>query len=97
MLGLDVAVDLVLDPNAVAPTPAPTPAPPVEPKPDPEPAGPSPRERAAAVVAEEDATSVPAADDIASEDDPDADGDLSGLALVQRELGGTVMTEYDNG
>ena len=30
-------------------------------------------------------------------DDPDADGDLSGLALVQRELGGTVMTEYDNG
>ena len=97
VLGLDVAVDLVLDPNAVAPTPAPTPAPPVEPKPDPEPAGPSPRERAAAVVAEEDATSVPAADDIASEDDPDADGDLSGLALVQRELGGTVMTEYDNG
>ena len=27
----------------------------------------------------------------------DADGDLSGLALVQRELGATVMTEYDNG
>ena len=32
-----------------------------------------------------------------SDDDDDADGDLSGLALVQRELGATVVTEYDNG
>jgi hypothetical protein len=62
-----------------------------------EPTGPSPRERAQAAVAEEEATQVAPAEDVASDDDPDADGDLSGLALVQRELGGTVMTEYDNG
>jgi hypothetical protein len=50
-----------------------------------------------AVVAEERATHVEPDDDVVSADDPDAEGDLSGLALVQRELGGTVMTEYDNG
>ncbi|MFN8157739.1 MAG: DNA polymerase III subunit gamma and tau [Candidatus Nanopelagicales bacterium] len=94
---LDVEVDLVLDPS-VSDAPA-APAAPPPPDPAPEPArptesGPSARERAAAVVAEEP---VPDDDDDVSVDDPDAEGDLSGLALVQRELGGTVMTEYDNG
>jgi DNA polymerase-3 subunit gamma/tau len=99
VLHLDVEVDLVLDPGAATvaaaaaertavPVPAPTPATPV---------GPSPRERATARVAEERATQTEPVDDVVSADDPDADGDLSGLALVQRELGGTVMTEYDNG
>ena len=50
-----------------------------------------------AVVAEEKANHVEPEEDVVSSDDPDAEGDLSGLALVQRELGGTVMTEYDNG
>jgi DNA polymerase-3 subunit gamma/tau len=60
--------------------------------------GPSARERAAAAVAEEEASTVAPADDVASEDDDDVeDSDLTGLALVQRELGATVMTEYDNG
>ena len=59
--------------------------------------GPSARARAEALVAEEIATTVAPADDIARDDDDDAaDSGLSGLALVQRELGGTVMTEYDN-
>jgi len=49
------------------------------------------------VVAEEKANQVEPEEDVVSSDDPDAEGDLSGLALVQRELGGTVMTEYDNG
>ena len=92
---LDVEVDLVLDPSLAD---SPPPAAPPAPDPAPEPArptesGPSARERAAAVVAEEP---TPADDDV-SVDDPDAEGDLSGLALVQRELGGTVMTVYDNG
>lgn len=96
---LDVEIDLVLDPSvsaepAAAPAAAAAPAPAPEPEPvRPTESGPSARERAAAVVAEE----APPADDDVSVDDPDAEGDLSGLALVQRELGGTVMTEYDNG
>ena len=102
VLHLDVDLDLVLDPEkaasaavvaaAAAAEPAAIPIPaPVEA------AGPSPRERGMAVVAEERATRVEPDDDVVSADDPDAEGDLSGLALVQRELGGTVMTEYDNG
>jgi DNA polymerase-3 subunit gamma/tau len=102
VLHLDVDLDLVLDPEkaasaavvaaAAAAEPAAIPIPaPVEA------AGPSPRERGMAVVAEERATHVEPDDDVVSADDPDAEGDLSGLALVQRELGGTVMTEYDNG
>jgi ribosomal protein L12E/L44/L45/RPP1/RPP2 len=95
VLRLDVDIDVVLDPSAAAPaTPAPAAAAPAPPA---EPSGPSPRERAQAAVAEQDATQVAPAEDVVSDDDPDADGDLSGLALVQRELGGTVMTEYDNG
>jgi DNA polymerase-3 subunit gamma/tau len=104
VLHLDVDVDLVLDPDkaasaaaaaaVVAGAPSPTPVPAA---PAPVPAGPSARERANAVVAEEKANHVEPEEDVASSDDPDADGDLSGLALVQRELGGTVMTEYDNG
>jgi DNA polymerase-3 subunit gamma/tau len=96
VLRLDLDVDLVLDPGA-APMPAATPEP--EPEPAPEaPSGPSPRERAQAAVAEEQATTVAPEADVASEDDPDVDDSgLSGLALVQRELGGQVMTEYDNG
>ncbi len=96
---LDVEIDLVLDPSVSAdPAPAAPAAAAPAPAPEPEPvrpteSGPSARERAAAVVAEE---AAPADDDV-SVDDPDAEGDLSGLALVQRELGGTVMTEYDNG
>jgi DNA polymerase-3 subunit gamma/tau len=100
VLRLDVDVDLVLDPGrATAPEPAraPEPADHSEPAPS-EPEGPSPRERAAAVVAEEQATQTPPEADVVSDDDDDVDDTgLSGLALVQRELGGTVMTEYDNG
>ena len=48
-------------------------------------------------MAEERAVTVEPRDDVARDDDDDADGDLSGLALVQRELGATVVTEYDNG
>ena len=49
-------------------------------------------------MAEEQATTVaPEADVISADDDDVDDSGLSGLALVQRELGGTVMTEYDNG
>jgi DNA polymerase-3 subunit gamma/tau len=98
VLHLDGDVDFVLDrdragvaPSAPAPVAAPAPVP------DAAPPGPSPRERAASVVAEERAATVEPVDDVVSDDDADADGDLSGLALVQRELGGTVMTEYDNG
>ncbi|HET7901533.1 MAG TPA: DNA polymerase III subunit gamma and tau [Candidatus Nanopelagicales bacterium] len=93
---LDVEIDLVLDPSVsdapAAPAPEPAAASVTEPE-RPSESGPSARERAAAVVAEE---AVPGDDDV-SVDDADAEGDLSGLALVQRELGGTVMTEYDNG
>ena len=100
VLRLDVEVDLVLDPGrATAPEPARAhePADHSEPAPS-EPQGPSPRERAAAAVAEEQATTVaPEADVISADDDDVDDSGLSGLALVQRELGGTVMTEYDNG
>ncbi len=105
VLRLDVELDLVLDPDKAAAGEAASPAPvaaattataaSVAP---PEPVAPSPRERAAAVVAEEKATTVAAADDVVSADDDDVeDSDITGLALVQRELGGTVMTEYDNG
>ena len=100
VLRLDVDVDLVFDPGrATTPEPprAPEPADHSEPVPT-EPAGPSPRERAAAVVAQEQASQTPPEADVVSEDDDDVDDSgLSGLALVQRELGGTVMTEYDNG
>ena len=93
---VDAELDLVLDPAAVAPeAPPPAPAPPPAAAPE---SGPSARERAAAAVAEEDAASVPPSDDVVSDDDDDVeDSDLTGLALVQRELGGTVMTEYDHG
>ncbi|MGD9955971.1 MAG: DNA polymerase III subunit gamma and tau [Candidatus Nanopelagicales bacterium] len=99
VLRLDVEVDLVLDPGrSGASEPAGAPEP-VESAPAPEePSGPSPRERAAAAVAEEQATQVAPEADVVSEDDDDVDDSgLSGLALIQRELGGTVMTEYDNG
>jgi DNA polymerase-3 subunit gamma/tau len=99
VLRLDVEVDLVLDPGrAGASEPAGAPEP-VEQVPAPEePSGPSARERAAAAVAEEQATHVAPEADVVSDDDDDVDDSgLSGLALVQRELGGTVMTEYDNG
>jgi hypothetical protein len=94
---VDAELDLVLDPAAAAAEPAPAQP---EPAPSQEPveSGPSARERAAAAVAEEEASTVAPADDVASEDDDDVeDSDLTGLALVQRELGATVMTEYDNG
>jgi len=100
VLHLDVDLDLVLDPEKAASAAAVAAAVAAEPVAAPapvEPAGPSPRERGMAVVAEERATHVEPDDDVVSADDPDAEGDLSGLALVQRELGGTVMTEYDNG
>jgi hypothetical protein len=96
---LDVEIDLVLDPDkaAAAETVAAAAAAPAAAAPAAE-SGPSARERAAAAVAEERATTVAAADDVASQDDDDVeDSDITGLALVQRELGGTVMTEYDNG
>ncbi len=97
---LDVELDLVLDPAKAAAAAdvaasAAAAAAPVVTAPA-APSGPSPRERAAAVVAEERATTVAPVDDVGSVDDADAEGDLSALALVQRELGGTVMTEYDN-
>jgi DNA polymerase-3 subunit gamma/tau len=100
VLHLDVDVDLVLDPEkaaSAAAAAAQAPAPAAAPVAPAEPAGPSARERANAVVAEEKANHVEPEEDVVSSDDPDAEGDLSGLALVQRELGGTVMTEYDNG
>jgi DNA polymerase-3 subunit gamma/tau len=101
VLHLGVDVDLVLDPDkaasgAAAAVAAPAQAAVTSAAPA-EPAGPSARERANAVVAEEKANHVEPEEDVVSADDADADGDLSGLALVQRELGGTVMTEYDNG
>jgi DNA polymerase-3 subunit gamma/tau len=98
---LDVELDIVLDPDRAEAAPSSTAAEqaassaPAAPAP---PSGPSARERAAAAVAEERATTVEAADDVVSADDDDVeDSDITGLALVQRELGGTVMTEYDNG
>jgi hypothetical protein len=97
VLRLDVEIDLVLDPSLSDAPAAAGPPPGVEPSPEPArqtESGPSARERAAAVVAEEP---VPDTDDEVSVDDADAEGDLSGLALVQRELGATVMTEFDNG
>jgi DNA polymerase-3 subunit gamma/tau len=100
VLHLDVDVDLVLDPEKAASAAAAAahpPAPAAAPTAPAEPASPSARERATAVVAEEKANHVDPEEDVVSADDPDAEGDLSGLALVQRELGGTVMTEYDNG
>jgi DNA polymerase III subunit gamma/tau len=101
VLHLDVDLDLVLDPDkaaSAAAVAAAAPAhPPAAPATPPAPSGPSARERANAVVAEEKANHVEPEEDVVSADDPDAEGDLSGLALVQRELGGTVMTEYDNG
>jgi DNA polymerase-3 subunit gamma/tau len=98
---LDVELDIVLDPDkaeAAAASTAPEQSPASAPAAPAEPSGPSARERAAAVVAEERASTVEAADDVVSDDDDDVeDSDITGLALVQRELGGTVMTEYDNG
>jgi len=98
VLRLDVEVDLVLDPGRAAAEPAAPPQPAAKPDPEPAaPSGPSPRERAAAAVAEEQAAQVAPEADVVSDDDDDVDDSgLSGLALVQRELGGTVMTEYDN-
>jgi len=98
VLRLDVELDLTLDPGrAAAAEPVPEAAAPTATAPTAPAPGSSARARAEAVVAEEIATSVAPADDIARDDDDDAaDSGLSGLALVQRELGGTVMTEYDN-
>ncbi len=91
---LDVEVDLVLDPDKAGASEPSAPEPDRPAAPAPAQPGPSARERAAAVVAEE----VAPAEDVVSVDDADVEDDgLSGLALVQRELGGTVMTEYDNG
>jgi len=95
VLHLDGDIDFVLDPERASAVPAAPPA--AAQVVAPATGGPSPRERAASVVAEERAVTVEPHDDVVSDDDDDADGELSGLALVQRELGGTVMTEYDNG
>ena len=57
----------------------------------------SPKKSARERIAEQVQDEVPVAEDVAAADDPDLDDSgLSGLALIQRELGGTVMTEYDN-
>ena len=52
------------------------------------------RAAAAMAAAREQGPESDPTDDVASPDDPDVDA-LSGVDLVARELGGTVVTEYD--
>jgi DNA polymerase-3 subunit gamma/tau len=57
-----------------------------------------PKKSARERIAEQVQDELPVAQDVAADDDADLDDSgLSGLALIQRELGGTIMTEYDNG
>jgi DNA polymerase-3 subunit gamma/tau len=56
-----------------------------------------PKKSARERIAEQVQDEVPVTEDVAAADDTDLDDSgLSGLALIQRELGGTIMTEYDN-
>jgi DNA polymerase-3 subunit gamma/tau len=90
---IDTDVDFTHNPDPSAP--APTPAAEAPPPADAEEGGPkkSARER----IAEQVHNEVPVTEDVAADDDADLDDSgLSGLALIQRELGGTVMTEYEN-
>ncbi len=88
---IDTDVDFTHNPDPAVPAAQPV----AEPVPTVEDSAPkkSARERIADQVKEE----VPPTEDVAAADDADLDDSgLSGLALIQRELGGTVMTEYEN-
>jgi hypothetical protein len=94
VLRLDVEVDLVLDP-VVPPRPCSARAGRRTPRARAcRPQGPSPRERRGVSPRSHHRAE---ADVISAATTTSTTGGLSGLALVQRELGGTVMTEYDNG
>ena len=80
------------DPSTLAPEPLSGSAKPADTAPD------EPKKSARERIAEQVQDEVPATQDVAAVDDADLDDSgLSGLELIQRELGGTVMTEYENG
>ena len=94
---------------AAAPGPSAGPEPVAEPEPTPRPAPPDPATVAAAKQAAQrartrsgpgtpsEADQAVPPDDEPSTDDPDLDdAGLSGVALIERELGAVVVTEYDN-
>ena len=96
------------EPSPTGPSSGPVPA--VAPEPAPRPAPPDPATVAAAKQAAQrartrsgpgapsDADQTGPTGDEPSTDDPDLDdAGLSGVALVERELGAVVVTEYDNG
>jgi len=104
---LDAEIDFTHNPDpatmVVEAALEPSPAHPVESSTQPSPQGSgestddSPKKSARQRMAEQVLDEVPVAEDVAAADDADLDDSgLSGLALIQRELGGTVMTEYDN-
>jgi hypothetical protein len=80
------------DPSTLVPEPVAESAKPVDVAVD------EPKKSARERIAEQVQDEVPATEDVAAVDDADLDDSgLSGLELIQRELGGTVMTEYENG
>ena len=80
------------DPSTFVPEPVAESAKPVDAAVD------EPKKSARERIAEQVQDEVPATEDVAAVDDADLDDSgLSGLELIQRELGGTVMTEYENG
>ena len=80
------------DPSMLVPEPVAESAKPVDVAVD------EPKKSARERIAEQVQDEVPATEDVAAVDDADLDDSgLSGLELIQRELGGTVMTEYENG
>jgi len=100
-IGLDVQVEAILDPSAGGPGRAGPPEPAGQragASPAPRPAATRPAPAQDAVRAAPGAPAVPAPDDGARADDPDLDdAGLSGRDLLVRELGATVIGEYDEG
>jgi DNA polymerase-3 subunit gamma/tau len=104
VLRVDLGVELVLDPAHAAAEPSRAPKRAVRPLTD------SPAAAGAGLMKENAGTAKPVARpipqreviapeaDVAAADDPDLDAEgLSGIALIQRELGGKAIGEFENG
>lgn len=97
---LDTEIDFTHNPDPATMVAKAVPAPSPEPSAEgsTEASDDAPKKSARERMAEQVQDEVPVAQDVAAADDADLDDSgLSGLALIQRELGGTIMTEYDNG